>query len=188
MKLAIKITAILVVLLVVAVLLSVLFRDAPYYYQRASAKMAKGDFAGALADYNKAIKLKPDYVDAYIGRGGAEYKNGNPQSALADYNKAIELKPDLNQPPDLARTPEAIVTNETASQALALFKAKDYDKLDDLAAKLRSSKERYADGVWKLSCVYSGLVPMIHASDEEWETRITDMSLWAVARPESITP
>lgn len=157
------------------------------YCQRASVKLAKGDSSGALADYNKAIELKPDYVDAYVGRGDTKYKNGDLAGALADYDQATKLKPDLVPIPDLARTPETIVTNEIARQALALLEAKAYNKLDDLAAKFRSSKERYADGVWKLANVYDGLVPSNRALDENWETRLSTIGRWAVARPDSIT-
>jgi len=157
------------------------------YCQRASVKLAKGDFSGALADYNKAIELKSDDVDAYIGRGDTKYKKGDPDGALADYDQAAKLKPDLAPVPNLARIHDAIATNEIARQALTLLEATNYDKLDDLAAKLRSSKERYADGVWKLVCVYEGLVPSNRAPDEDWETRLSAIGRWAIARPESIT-
>jgi len=175
-------------LLAIVALVFILRYNAAYYCQRASKELAKGDTDNALADYDKAIKLKPDYFAAYIGRGSGKYKKSDPRGALADYNKAIGLNPDLNHAPDLAQTPEAIVTNEIAMQSLALFEAKDYDKLDALAANLRSSKERYADGVWKLTCAYDGLVPSNGSSDEEWETRLSDIGRWAVAKPDSITP
>jgi tetratricopeptide (TPR) repeat protein len=187
MKPIIKIVSVLAVILLVTALFFWLRRDAGYYYRKASVKLTNGDYSGALNDYNKAIQLKPDYVDAFVGRGETKYKKGDPDGALADYNKAAELKPDLVPTPDLARTPEAIVTNEIAKQAVALFESKNYDKLDELAAKLRSSKECYADGVWKLASVYDGLVPSNHASDEDWDARLLAIGNWAMARPDAIT-
>ena len=44
--------------------------------------------------YNKAIRLKPNYADAYYGRGLAKDGLGEKQGAIADYNEAIRLKPD----------------------------------------------------------------------------------------------
>jgi tetratricopeptide (TPR) repeat protein len=43
---------------------------------------------------SKAIKLKPDYADAYNERGIAYSQFGQYQRALADFNEAIRLKPD----------------------------------------------------------------------------------------------
>jgi tetratricopeptide (TPR) repeat protein len=39
------------------------------YYNRGVAKGAKGDLDGAIADYSKAIELKPDYAEPYNNRG-----------------------------------------------------------------------------------------------------------------------
>ena len=149
--------------------------------------MGKGDFNGAVVDYSTAIKLKPDYVDAFIGRGTAKYKKGDPTGALADYEQATHIKPELVPAPDLAKKSADNVTNEIARQTLAFLEKKDYNNLEDLAAKLRTSKERYADGVWMLANVYDGLIPSKLASDEDWDTRILDIGRWAVARPGSIT-
>jgi len=53
-----------------------------------------GDKQGAIADYNQAINIKPDYADAYYNRGIAKKNLGDYQGAIADYNQAIKIKPD----------------------------------------------------------------------------------------------
>src|SRR5208283_2227106 len=62
---------------------------------RGSAKGIKGDWDGAIADYTKAIDLKPDFAIAYCSRGSAEAMKGEWDGAIADYTKALKLKPDL---------------------------------------------------------------------------------------------
>ena len=48
----------------------------------------------AIGYLNNAIKLQPNYIDAYVNRGNAYYGLGQYQRAIEDYNKAILLKPD----------------------------------------------------------------------------------------------
>jgi tetratricopeptide (TPR) repeat protein len=64
------------------------------WFNSAYNKGESGDYQGAIADYNQAIKIKPDYADAYINRGNAKYNLGDKQGAIADYNQAIKIKPD----------------------------------------------------------------------------------------------
>jgi hypothetical protein len=37
--------------------------------RRGGARIKKGDLDGAIEDYTERIRLKPDYADAYLGRG-----------------------------------------------------------------------------------------------------------------------
>jgi len=39
-------------------------KDAAAYYNRGIAKLDKGDFDGAIADYNRVIELDPKFTDA----------------------------------------------------------------------------------------------------------------------------
>jgi len=48
----------------------------------------------ALEYLNEAIKLKPDYAEAYNNRGNVYGDLGQHQQAIEDYNEAIRLKPD----------------------------------------------------------------------------------------------
>ena len=48
----------------------------------------------ALAAYAEAIRLKPDYAEAYNNRGAVKHALGRHADALADYTEAIRLKPD----------------------------------------------------------------------------------------------
>lgn len=47
-----------------------------------------------LADFDEAIRLKPDFAEAYVDRGNTKRLLGKKREALSDYNKAIQIKPD----------------------------------------------------------------------------------------------
>ncbi len=47
----------------------------------------------AIGYLNNAIKLQPDYAQAYYNRGNAYYSLGLFQRAIKDYNETIRLKP-----------------------------------------------------------------------------------------------
>jgi tetratricopeptide (TPR) repeat protein len=51
------------------------------------AKGQLGDFAGAIADYNRAINLNNNYAKAYYNRGRIRIKTGKTLLAIADYNR-----------------------------------------------------------------------------------------------------
>jgi tetratricopeptide (TPR) repeat protein len=63
------------------------------YYRRADERSEQKDYRGAIAEYTKAIQLKPDYAEVYISRGRARYNLQDYQGAIADYNQSIRLKP-----------------------------------------------------------------------------------------------
>ncbi len=69
-------------------------QTAEEYFYSAFAKDDLGDYTGAIQDYNKAIELDPDFVDAYINRGIDKHSLGDNIGAIQDFNKAIELDPD----------------------------------------------------------------------------------------------
>jgi len=49
------------------------------------------DIDERLRFYNEAIRLKPDYADAFNNRGIARGAKGDIEGALQDYNEAIRL-------------------------------------------------------------------------------------------------
>ena len=59
------------------------------------------------------IRLKPDYAEAYDGRGNAHLNQGQYAAAISDFDKALELNAD---------SPETY-----RSRAEAHYDAKEYD-------------------------------------------------------------
>ena len=68
--------------------------SAETYFTWGNTKYYLGDYKGAIADYDSAIRLKPDYTDAYNNRGNAKGKLGQHLAAIADYDSTIRLNPD----------------------------------------------------------------------------------------------
>jgi tetratricopeptide (TPR) repeat protein len=67
--------------------------DVEFYLKRGEDFSAVRDYDRAIADYTRAIELKPDLAEAYNDRGFAHYlKDGNYEQAIADYTRAIQLR------------------------------------------------------------------------------------------------
>ena len=68
--------------------------DADTYVNRGIVQDELGQHAAAIADYTKAITLKPDGHLAYYNRANAEVQMKQHAAAIADYTKVIELEPE----------------------------------------------------------------------------------------------
>lgn len=68
--------------------------------------------------------------------------------------------------------------------------AADFDELDRIAAGLRTSKERFPGGPWKLDKFYVGVSqPRLGrgSPEPEWMPQIEKLRLWAAQEPDSLT-
>jgi tetratricopeptide (TPR) repeat protein len=74
--------------------LSRLAETAADYNNRGIAKVGKGDFDGAIADYSRALELDPKFAAAYRRRGIAKQAKSDFDGAIADYNRALAYAPD----------------------------------------------------------------------------------------------
>jgi len=92
------------------------------YHKRANDLYYKGKYEEALAAYEKAIELKPDYAEAWDNKGVTLGKLGRNEKALEAHEKAIELKPDYTEAWDnkgvtlgkLGRNEKALEAHEKA--------------------------------------------------------------------------
>lgn len=70
-------------------------RDLAACQYEAFLEQRNGDSDAALADFNKAIEIKPDFTEVYAIRGEVKKLKGDLDGALTDYNKSIEMNPKL---------------------------------------------------------------------------------------------
>jgi tetratricopeptide (TPR) repeat protein/S1-C subfamily serine protease len=69
--------------------------EAYSYSNRGYDKLNLGDKQGAINDFDRAIKLNPNYSIAYSNRGNAKSKIGDKQGAINDFNQAIKINPNI---------------------------------------------------------------------------------------------
>ena len=55
---------------------------------------ARGQLDEAIAQYRKALEIKPDYAEAHYNLGIALAGRGQIDEAIDHYRKALEIKPD----------------------------------------------------------------------------------------------
>lgn len=65
--------------------------DAKAFANRASVRGIKGDYAGALRDANRALRIEPGYASAINNRAIANFYLENYKQAVADYDALIAM-------------------------------------------------------------------------------------------------
>jgi len=99
------------------------YPNAPILYNLMGISLnsiSKFDMAAAM--FTKAVKMKPDYAEAFYNLGSSQKKIGALKAAIVSYKKAIEIKPNYldaynnlgNIYKDLGRLNEAIDSYEWA--------------------------------------------------------------------------
>ncbi len=63
------------------------------HFNRGNAYYSEEQYNQALADYNAALRIKPDYIKVYLNRGNAYARIGQYSRAIADYDHSLRLKP-----------------------------------------------------------------------------------------------
>jgi tetratricopeptide (TPR) repeat protein len=62
-----------------------------YPFLRGRFKQSKKEYYGAIAEYNKVIKIQPKYIDAYLWRGLAKCNILDKFGGCSDFTKAANL-------------------------------------------------------------------------------------------------
>jgi Flp pilus assembly protein TadD len=64
------------------------------WFEAGNRHAQAGEFQEAIAAYQSALELRPDYVSAMSNLGVAYYNNGQLEEAVAVYQKALEIAPE----------------------------------------------------------------------------------------------
>ena len=64
-----------------------------YFSNRGMAYFGLGEYTKALADYEEALRLNPQWLEAYEGRAEVYQELKQYDKAIADYTAALQLKP-----------------------------------------------------------------------------------------------
>ena len=67
--------------------------SAETYFRSGNKKYELNDYNGAIADYTQAIRLKPDFAEAYHMRAAIKAHLHQYLDAITDFDKAIKIKP-----------------------------------------------------------------------------------------------
>jgi tetratricopeptide (TPR) repeat protein len=70
-------------------------RNAEDYYSLGLMRARGGDLKGAIADFDKAIEIAPQFSAAYTARGSAKSQQGDFEGAMGDSTGTRKLRKTL---------------------------------------------------------------------------------------------
>lgn len=63
------------------------------FFERGLSQLKNRNYADAIAQFNQAIQLDPNFKEAYSGRGFAQLQLGQLPQALSSYNQILQIDP-----------------------------------------------------------------------------------------------
>jgi lipoprotein NlpI len=63
------------------------------FLESGNARVAQGDYLGAIVDFSSALELEPKNPVLYAARGNAKTNLGELDEAISDFSRAIEIDP-----------------------------------------------------------------------------------------------
>ncbi|MEH2026853.1 tetratricopeptide repeat protein [Nostoc sp.] len=85
------------------------------FIERGLALFKLGRFEEAIASYDKAIEIKPDFYEAWLYRGEALANLGRIEEAIHDYGQALVITQEID-----ARSKQASCLNNLGNAILRL--------------------------------------------------------------------
>jgi tetratricopeptide (TPR) repeat protein len=101
-------------------------RRAIAYVLRGASRAQVGQYARAMADFGRAIRLDPRYANAYVERGQVFQQRGAFERAVRDFDSALAIDPNL---------PVAIQRRDDALSGRWDYLAEELRRLDDALAR-----------------------------------------------------
>lgn len=71
------------------------YEEAALSYDVALNLKEQRKYDEAQAEFDKAIEIDPNFVEAYVGRGGIKFQKIEFPAAMEDYNRAVEIAENL---------------------------------------------------------------------------------------------
>ncbi|MCB9187379.1 MAG: hypothetical protein H6601_11635 [Flavobacteriales bacterium] len=71
------------------------YEEAARSFDKANGLKEDRLYDEAQAEYDKAIEIDPNFVEAYVGRGGIKFQKIEFPAAMEDYNRAVEIAENL---------------------------------------------------------------------------------------------
>jgi tetratricopeptide (TPR) repeat protein len=63
------------------------------YQTSGTIEFNRGNIKDAIREFSRAIAIKPDYIEAYMGRAKCKVKLGQNEAALSDYEQILKINP-----------------------------------------------------------------------------------------------
>ncbi|HEY9834121.1 MAG TPA: tetratricopeptide repeat protein, partial [Stenomitos sp.] len=76
-----------------AAITGVVTLEASESFKQGLNKFHRGDYRGAIQDFNQALRFNADFAEVYYYRGISRYKKGDYLGAINDYSQVLRVNP-----------------------------------------------------------------------------------------------